>query len=85
MARAPKNRKGYFGAYGGQFAPETLMAPLEELEKAFGRFRKDRRFQTELADLLRSYAGRPTPLTRAEGLTKRTGGAKIVLKREDLL
>ncbi|MGH9399162.1 MAG: tryptophan synthase subunit beta [Thermoanaerobaculia bacterium] len=85
MPRAAKNRKGYFGAYGGQFAPETLMASLEELEKAFDRFRKDRRFQAELAELLRSYAGRPTPLTRAEGLTRRMSGAKIVLKREDLL
>jgi tryptophan synthase beta chain len=86
MPRAPESgRKGYFGAYGGQFAPETLMAPLTELEKAFEHFRKDRRFRAQLDDLLHSYAGRPTPLSFAAGLTARGGGAKIVLKREDLL
>lgn len=87
MPRATENRrrKGYFGAYGGQFAPETLMAPLEQLEKAFGRFRRDRRFQKELEELLRSYAGRPTPLSLASNLTAKAGGARIVLKREDLL
>src|SRR6202162_6186661 len=71
MPRATENRrrKGYFGAYGGQFAPETLMAPLEELEKAFARFRKDRRFKAELSELLRTYAGRPTPLSLAENLS----------------
>ncbi len=78
-------RRGYFGEYGGRFAPETLMAPLEELEAAFARWRRDRGFRAELADLLRSYAGRPTPLTFANRLTQRVGGAKIVLKREDLL
>jgi tryptophan synthase beta chain len=61
------------------------MAPLEELERAFGRFRIDRRFRAELAGLLRDYAGRPTPMTFASRLTKLGGGAKIVLKREDLL
>jgi tryptophan synthase beta chain len=80
-----KPRPGYFGPYGGRFAPETLMAPLEELERAFGRFRRDRRFRAELDDLLRNYAGRPTPLTVAPRLTQVGGGAKIVLKREDLL
>jgi tryptophan synthase beta chain len=83
--RAAGSRKGYFGAYGGRFAPETLMAPLEELEKAFERFWKDRRFRDELDELLHSYAGRPTPLSFAAGLTARGGGAKIALKREDLL
>jgi tryptophan synthase beta chain len=61
------------------------MAPLTELEKAFERFRKDRRFRAELDELLRSYAGRPTALSFAAGLTARGGGAKIALKREDLL
>ncbi len=65
--------------------PETLMAPLEELERAFARFRRDRRFVAELSELLRSYAGRPTPLSFAENLTAKVGGARIVLKREDLL
>jgi tryptophan synthase beta chain len=78
-------RAGYFGPYGGRFAPETLMAPLEELESAFARFRRDRRFRAELSGLLKNYAGRPTPLTFAPRLTEVGGGAKIALKREDLL
>jgi tryptophan synthase beta chain len=78
-------RKGYFGAYGGRFAPETLMAPLEELERAFERFRRDRAFRAELADLLRSYGGRPTPVTVSDRLAARAGGARIAFKREDLL
>jgi tryptophan synthase beta chain len=61
------------------------MAPLEELERAFSRWRRDRRFRSELDDLLRTYAGRPTPVTFARRLTERIGGAKIALKREDLL
>ena len=81
----PVSRDGYFGPYGGRFAPETLMAPLEELEKAFERWRRDRRFRAELSDLLENYAGRPTPLTQAPRLTREAGGARIVLKREDLL
>jgi len=80
-----KKRPGYFGEYGGQFAPETLMAPLAELERAFDRWRRDGGFRAELEDLLRTYAGRPTPLTVASRLSARAGGAKIVLKREDLL
>jgi len=83
MAR--RSRKGYFGAFGGRFAPETLMAPLQELETAFERLRRDRRFRDELDGLLRDYAGRPTPMTFADRLTARAGGAKIALKREDLL
>ncbi len=79
------DRKGYFGEYGGRFAPETLMAPLEELEKAFRKWRRDRRFRAELDDLLASYAGRPTPVTFARRLSERSGGARIALKREDLL
>jgi len=80
-----RTRPGYFGPYGGRFAPETLMAPLEELERAFERFRRDRTFRAELADLLKTYAGRPTPLTFADRLTAHAGGARIALKREDLL
>jgi tryptophan synthase beta chain len=82
---APKKRTGYFGEYGGRFAPETLMAPLEELERAFLRWRRDPRFQRELQDLLRNYGGRPTPLSEAPRLSQRGGGARIALKREDLL
>jgi tryptophan synthase beta chain len=79
------DRRGYYGEFGGRFAPETLMAPLEELEAAWKRWRRDPAFRRELSALLRDYAGRPTPLTVAENLTREAGGAKIVLKREDLL
>ena len=78
-------RKGYFGPYGGQFVPETLMAPLEELEHAYEDARRDPRFQSELDDYLREYAGRPTPLYFARRLTEHWGGARVYLKREDLL
>jgi tryptophan synthase beta chain len=78
-------RVGYFGDFGGRFAPETLMAPLEELERAWARWRRDARFKAELAELLHDYAGRPTPITFAGNLTRAAGGARIVLKREDLL
>ncbi len=76
---------GYFGPFGGRFAPETLMAPLEELELAFDRYRRDPRFRRELGDLLRNYGGRPTPITETPRLSRSAGGARIVLKREDLL
>jgi len=76
---------GYFGEFGGRFAPETLMAPLEELQRAFGRWRRDPVFRRELRDLLHTYGGRPTPLSEAPGLSKAAGGARIALKREDLL
>ena len=76
---------GRFGAFGGRYAPETLMHPLEELEQAFLEARRDAAFQKELDELLRTYAGRPTPLYFAKRLTEQLGGAKIYLKREDLL
>ena len=79
------SRRGYFGPYGGRFAPETLMAPLEQLERAFEKFRRNRGFRRELDELLRTYAGRPTPITFASRLSERVGGARIALKREDLL
>jgi tryptophan synthase beta chain len=82
---ASRKAAGYFGEYGGRFAPETLMAPLEELERAFQRWRRDPTFRRELRDLLHSYGGRPTPLSEAPGLSKAAGGARIALKREDLL
>jgi len=77
--------EGYFGRYGGRFVPETLMAPVEELSRAYDRARKDRRFRRRLDDLLTNFAGRPTPLTFAERLTSDLGGGRIYLKREDLL
>ncbi|HUS09735.1 MAG TPA: tryptophan synthase subunit beta [Pyrinomonadaceae bacterium] len=79
------DERGHWGTYGGRFVPETLMAPLEELTAAYVRARKDPGFQSELGSLLRDYAGRPTPLFHASRLTEHTGGAKIYLKREDLL
>ncbi len=76
---------GRFGAYGGRYVPETLMAALEELEHAYAEAQEDAAFQAELALLLRDFAGRPTPLYFAKRLTESLGGAKIYLKREDLL
>ena len=77
--------RGHFGKFGGTFAPETLITPLRDLAAAYAEARSDRRFQDELAVLLRDLAGRPTPLYLAERLTERGGGARIYLKREDLL
>lgn len=77
--------RGHFGPYGGMFVPETLMTALNDLTAEYEKARKDPAFQKELAYLLREYAGRPTPLYYAERLTKELGGAKIYLKREDLL
>ena len=76
---------GHFGPYGGMFVPETLMSALHELAAEYERAKADPSFQAELSALLRDFAGRPTPLYFAERLTKELGGAKIYLKREDLL
>src|SRR6201998_2968740 len=76
---------GHFGPYGGRFVPEVLMAPIEELERAYIEASRDPQFKSELAELLRHYAGRPTPLYYAKRLSETLGGAKIYLKREDLL
>jgi tryptophan synthase beta chain len=76
---------GHFGPYGGRYVPEVLMAPLEELERAYREARRDPAFQRELDDLLANYAGRPTPLYLARRLSETLGGARIYLKREDLL
>jgi len=75
---------GHFGPYGGRFVPETLMVPLIELERAYQRVRRDRGFQRQLGELLRDYAGRPTPLYFARRLSEHVGGARIYFKREDL-
>ncbi|MFQ3168577.1 MAG: tryptophan synthase beta chain [Limisphaerales bacterium] len=76
---------GRFGEYGGRYVPETLMHPLQELEDEYFRAQSDPEFQTELQYYLREFCGRPTPLYHAERLTRELGGAKIYLKREDLL
>jgi len=84
-AQRVPDARGRFGAYGGRYVPETLMAPLEDLERAYAEARADAGFQTQLDDLLKNFAGRPTPLQFAERLTQHLGGGKIYLKREDLL
>jgi tryptophan synthase beta chain len=83
MRRGP-DAGGHFGRFGGRYVPETLMAPLLELERAYGAATRDRRFTARLRELFRSYAGRPTPLYFAARLTEHAGGARIYLKREDL-
>ncbi len=84
MYKYPDDR-GYFGKFGGKFVPETLMYALEELEEKYKALKDDEEFKKELNYYLREYAGRPTPLYYAEKLTEYVGGAKIYLKREDLL
>src|SRR4029079_98184 len=83
--RSQPDERGHFGPYGGRFVPETLMAPLEELARAYDQARKNRAFRKRLENLLETYAGRPTPLYFAERLSEELGGARIYLKREDLL
>jgi tryptophan synthase beta chain len=87
QAKQPRVRAvpGRFGSYGGRYVPETLMAALQELEAAYAAARKDKSFRDEYHRLLADFAGRPTPLFLAERLTQELGGAKIYLKREDLL
>ena len=87
QAKQPRVRAvpGRFGSYGGRYVPETLMAALQELEAAYAAARKDKAFRDEYHRLLADFAGRPTPLFHAERLTQELGGAKIYLKREDLL
>src|SRR5438876_1339524 len=85
IMRSEPDEHGHWGKFGGRYVPETLVAPLEELSEEFTRARHDNDFWRELNQLLRDYAGRPTPLFHAERLTARAGGAQIYLKREDLL
>src|SRR5258707_12668228 len=76
---------GRFGVYGGRYVPETLMSALEELERHYDTAKRDHSFQRRLDQRVHTYAGRPTPLLLAQRLTKKLGGDKIDLKREDLL
>jgi tryptophan synthase beta chain len=85
VEKALPDANGRFGEYGGRYVPETLMHPLQELEDEYFRAQQDPEFQTELQYYLREFCGRPTPLYHAERLTRDLGGAKIYLKREDLL
>ena len=85
MSASVPDAHGHFGPYGGRFVPETLVSALEELEQEYQRARIDPGFRKEFSFLLADYCGRPTPLYFAERLTQRLGGARIYLKREDLL
>src|SRR5256885_6848423 len=83
-SRRDPDARGYFGAYGGRFVPETLVEPVEELERAYFTARDDPSFHAELERLLKDYVGRPTPVYETTRLTAAYGGARIFLKREDL-
>ena len=85
ILQSPTTASGRFGPYGGRYVPETLMVPLFELELAYEVAKSDPAFQANLADLLKNFAGRPTPLQFASRLTQHLGGPRIYLKREDLL
>ena len=85
ILHSPTTSPGRFGPYGGRYVPETLMVPLFELEHAYEAAKSDPLFQTRLNDLLKNFAGRPTPLQFASRLTEKFGGPRIYLKREDLL
>jgi tryptophan synthase beta chain len=82
--RRDPDRRGYFGEFGGRYVPETLVEPVEELERAYYEVRDDPAFATELNRLLKHYVGRPTPVFEARRLAESAGGARIFLKREDL-
>jgi tryptophan synthase beta chain len=84
FARRDPDPRGYYGEYGGRYVPETLVAPVEELERAYREARRDPAFADELRGLLVDYVGRPTPLYEAARLSASAGGARIFLKREDL-
>jgi len=85
VAQPVPDSRGRYGPYGGRYVPETLMAPLEELEQAYAAAQADPEFRAELDSLLHNFAGRPTPLQFASRLTEHLGGPRIYLKREDLL
>jgi len=85
IAQIVPDTRGRYGPYGGRYVPETLVAPLEELEQAYAAACADPAFRAELDDLLKNFAGRPTPLQFASRLTEHLAGARIYLKREDLL
>src|SRR3970282_55492 len=84
FGRRDPDARGYYGEFGGRFVPETLVAPVEALERAYFAARVDEGFRRTLADLLKNYVGRPTPLYEARRLSASLGGARIFFKREDL-
>ena len=83
-AQVRPDERGRYGGFGGRFVPETLMSAVLELDEAYRQLSASETFRQELAQLLRTYVGRPTPLSFAEALTRKLGGARIFLKREDL-
>src|SRR5258706_13547653 len=85
ILQSPTTPPGRFGPYGGRYVPETLMVSLFELERAYEAAKSDATFQSRFSDLLKNFAGRPTPLQFAARLTEKLGGPRIYLKREDLL
>src|SRR5260370_38242256 len=84
ILQSPITAPGRFGPYGGRYVPETLMVPLLELERAYEAAKSDPTFQSRLQDLLKNFAGRPTPLQFASRLSEKLGVPLIYLKREDL-
>ena len=84
FGRRDPDARGYYGAFGGRFVPETLVAPVQELEDAYFAARRDPGFRNQLLELLRNYVGRPTPLYEARRFSSALGGARVFLKREDL-
>src|SRR5688572_27044890 len=84
MSRRDPDARGYFGEFGGRYVPETLVEPVEQLERAYFAVRDDPAFVAELDRLLEHYAGRPTPIYETTRLSQASGGARIFLKREDL-
>src|ERR1700687_415993 len=84
IARRDPDRRGYFGEFGGRYVPETLVEPVEELERSYLEAREDPVFLDELDRLLKHYVGRPTPVSEARRLSESIGGARVFLKREDL-
>src|SRR3954463_7332906 len=82
--RRDPDKRGYFGAFGGRFVPETLVEPGEELERAYLAARVDSAFHAELSRLLKDYVGRPTPVSDARRLTAADGGARVFVRREDV-
>src|SRR6185436_7579498 len=84
VSRRDPDRRGYFGEFGGRYVPETLVEPVEELERAYLAARDDPGFRAEVDRLLAQYVGRPTPISEARRLSEAAGGARIFLKREDL-
>jgi len=84
VVRRDPDARGYFGEFGGRYVPETLVEPVEALERAYFEARDDQAFQARLDGLLKHYVGRPTPLYEANRLSAEAGGARIFLKREDL-